>query len=194
MGTTIAPMGSDEIFHDGQIVALVVGETFEAAREGAHRLGVRYEEQAPTATFDSPGAETVAGSDASKSHEDPKVGDFETAFAQATVTIDRHYATATEHHNPIELFTTACAWKGDKLTVWESSQNMWGVKTGLAKQLGMKPENIHAISPFVGGAFGRPRLADPAHRHRGARRETCRPSGQADDDARAGLHHRHLSR
>jgi xanthine dehydrogenase YagR molybdenum-binding subunit len=154
MGTSIAPMGSEEIFHDGQIVALVVGETFESAREGAHRLNVRYEEQAPTATFDSPGAETVAGSDASKSHEDPKVGDFETAFTQAPVTVDRHYATAAEHHNPIELFTSACAWKGDKLTVWESSQNMWGVKTGLAKQLGMKPENIHAISPFVGGAFG----------------------------------------
>jgi len=154
MGTSIAPMASDEIQHDGQIVALVVGETFEAAREGAHRLIVKYEAHPPSAGFDSPGAQTVAGADASKKHEDPKVGDAVAAFAAAPVKIDTHYETATEHHNPMELFTTTCAWANGKLTVWESSQNMWGVKNGLAHQLGIKPEDVHAVSPFVGGAFG----------------------------------------
>ena len=47
---------------------------------------------------------------------------------------------------------------------------MWGFKNGLAEQLGIQPEDIHVISPFVGGAFGSPRLADPAHRHRRAAR------------------------
>src|ERR1700760_49532 len=61
MGTSIAPMASDKIFHDGQIVALVVADTFEAAREGAHRLRVTYDAEKPSATFDSPGTETVAG-------------------------------------------------------------------------------------------------------------------------------------
>ncbi len=36
MGTSIAPLASGEIFHDGQIVALVTANTFEAASEGAH--------------------------------------------------------------------------------------------------------------------------------------------------------------
>jgi xanthine dehydrogenase YagR molybdenum-binding subunit len=154
MGTSIAPLASDKIFHDGQIVALVVADTFEAAREGAHRLRVTYDQDEPSATFDSPGIETVAGKKASKKHEDPAVGDAEGAFASAPVKIDAEYATATEHHNPIELFTTACSWNGKKLTVWESSQNMWGFKTGLAQQLGVQPDDIHVISPFVGGAFG----------------------------------------
>jgi len=154
MGSSIAPMASDQVRHDGQIVALVVGETFEAAREGAHRLEVRYDAEPPSAGFDSPGSQTVAASEASKSHEDPKVGDAASAFASAPVKIDAHYETATEHHNPIELFTTACAWQDGKLIVWESSQNMWGVKNGLAKQLGIKPDDIHAVSHFVGGAFG----------------------------------------
>ena len=56
MGTTIAPLASDRVQHDGQIVALVVADTFEAAREGAHRLRVTYAEEAPSASFDSPGA------------------------------------------------------------------------------------------------------------------------------------------
>jgi len=132
MGSSIAPMASDEVHHDGQIVALVVAETFEAASEGAHRLDVRYDVQPASAGFDTPGSQTVAGSQASKSHKDPKVGDAATAFAAAPVKVDAHYETATEHHNPMELFTTSCAWQGEKLTVWEASQNMWGVKNGVA--------------------------------------------------------------
>ena len=83
-----------------------------------------------------------------------KANAADAAFAAAVVKINARYATATEHHNPIELFTTVCEWRGGKLTVWESSQNMWGFKTGLAQQLGMKPDDIHVLSPFVGGAFG----------------------------------------
>ncbi len=154
MSTTIAPLASAEIFHDGQIVALVVADTFEAAREGAHRLKVDYVAETPSAGFGSAGSETVAGAVASKKHEDPTVGDAEGAFASAPVKVEADYLTATEHHNPIELFTTACAWNGGKLTVWESSQNMWGFKNGLAEQVGIKVDDIHVMSPFVGGAFG----------------------------------------
>jgi len=154
MGTSIAPLASAAIKHDGQIVALVVADTFEAASAAAYRLKIDYAEEVPAATFDSPGTETVAGVVASKKHKDPAVGDAEGAFAGAPVKIDAHYATATQHHNPIELFTTACSWSGGKLTVWESSQNMWGAKTGLALQLGISPDDIHFVSPFVGGAFG----------------------------------------
>ena len=45
MGSSIAPLASDAVLHDGQIVALVVAENFEAAREGAHRLAIHYEPQ-----------------------------------------------------------------------------------------------------------------------------------------------------
>jgi xanthine dehydrogenase YagR molybdenum-binding subunit len=154
MGTSIAPMASADIRHDGQTVAIACAGTFEAAREAAHRVKVRYAEERPSASFGSPGVETVAVAAVSKKHEDPKIGDFEKAFAGAPVKVDHEYATATEHHNPLELFTTACAWDGDRLTVWESSQSMYGFKNGLAQQLNIPPENIHVISPFAGGAFG----------------------------------------
>jgi xanthine dehydrogenase YagR molybdenum-binding subunit len=154
MGSSIAPLASADIHHAGQIVALVVAETFEAAEEGASRLAVSYAEAAPTATFDSAGAETIAAKDVSKKHEDPAVGDAAGAFARAPVTVDVRYQTAIQHHNPMELFTTLCSWSGDKLTVWESNQSNWGFKNGLAKQLGLNPNDIEIVSPFVGGAFG----------------------------------------
>jgi xanthine dehydrogenase YagR molybdenum-binding subunit len=154
MGTTIAPLNSPEIFHDGQIVAIVLADTLEAARAAAFRVHVSYAPKQPTATFDDPGAETFAAADVSKKHKDPAVGDEEKAFAGADVKIDHEYETSTEHHNPIELFSTACDWRDGKLTVWESSQNMYGFKNGLALQLGISPDIIHVVSPFVGGAFG----------------------------------------
>lgn len=154
MGSSIAPLASAQIFHDGQIVALVIGQSLEAACDGAARLVVNYEQDPPSASFSSPGAVSVAASNASKSHKDPSVGNAAAAYSDAPVKIDVIYETHTEHHNPIELFTTACLWQGEKLTVWESSQNVWGFKVGLAEQLGMNPENIDIISPFAGGAFG----------------------------------------
>jgi xanthine dehydrogenase YagR molybdenum-binding subunit len=154
LSSTIQPLVSEEIAQAGQIVALVVADTFEAARDGAHRVDIRYEAQAPAASFDSIGAETVAAKDVAPEHEDPKVGDAELAFSAAEVTIDFQYQTPTQHHNPIELFTTLCAWDGDKLTVWESSQNVTGFKYGVAEQLGIKPDDVRIISPYIGGAFG----------------------------------------
>ena len=154
MCTSIAPLASSRVWHDGQIVAMVVADTWEAAREAAGRLAIRYEEQKPAASFDAPGAETVDASAVSKTYEDPAVGDAASAFAAAPVTVDQHYSTPTQHHNPIELFTTACAWTGGKLTVWESSQNVWGYKNGIAQQLGISPDDVHVVSPFIGGAFG----------------------------------------
>ncbi len=83
-------------------------------------------QETPTATFGDAGEETVAVADVSKHHEDPKVGDAESAFAKAAVKVEAIYSTPTQHHNPIELFTTICAWNGDRLTVWESSQKRLG--------------------------------------------------------------------
>jgi xanthine dehydrogenase YagR molybdenum-binding subunit len=154
VGSTIMPLGSDQIWHGGQIIAVVLAETFEAAREAAHRLKIAYAVEQPAAGFDSAGAETVAAKDVAAGFEDPAVGDAEGAFASAPVTVDQRYSTATMHHNPIELFTTSCAWADGKLTVWEGSQNVTGLKHGLAQQLGIGSEKIHVVSPYVGGAFG----------------------------------------
>jgi xanthine dehydrogenase YagR molybdenum-binding subunit len=82
------------------------------------------------------------------------VGDAERAFARAPVTIEAQYSTPTQHHNPMELFATTCAWSNGKLTVWESSQNVWGFKNGIADQLGIASDDVLVISPYVGGAFG----------------------------------------
>ncbi len=153
--TTVQPLKSAEIAHDGQIVAVVVAETFEAAREAAHRVKVRYNEDKPTASFDSVGTTSArAKGQLAQFKDDPRVGDFTTAFDQAEIKLTASYETPTQHHNAMELFTTSCVWNGESLTIYEPSQYVHGLKNGVADQLGLDPDKVRVVNDYVGGAFG----------------------------------------
>ena len=153
--TARPPLADDRIAHDGDIVAMIVADTFEAAREAAHRLQVDVAEEPPVAGFDLPGVEIKPAADSGSQHEsDVTAGDADSAFAAAEVTLEAEYRTPTQHHNPIELFSTTCVWTGGDLTVYEPSQFVIGFQHGLARQLEIDPARIHVVSPFVDGAFG----------------------------------------
>ena len=51
-GGTTTTLESDQIWHDGQIIGVVVADTYEAAREAAFRVRVHYARETPAATFD----------------------------------------------------------------------------------------------------------------------------------------------
>jgi len=153
--TTIQPLKSAAIAQEGQIVAVVLAESFEAAREAAHLVKVTYTAASPTASFDSPGTTSApAKGQAARFKEDPKVGDFAEAFGNAEVKLDAAYETPTQHHNPMELFATSCVWNGGRLTIYEPSQYVYGLKNGVAEQLGIDADDVRVINPYVGGGFG----------------------------------------
>ncbi|MGY3364004.1 xanthine dehydrogenase YagR molybdenum-binding subunit [Bradyrhizobium sp. GM2.4] len=154
-GTTIQPLKSADIAHDGQIIAVVIAESYEGAREAANRVKVSYTAVAPSASFDSPGTTTAAAKGQNAQFkEDPEVGDFAKAFDAAEVKLTASYETPTQHHNPMELFTTSCAWMGDELVVYEGSQYVYGLKNGVAEQLGIDADKVRVVNPYVGGGFG----------------------------------------
>lgn len=154
-GTTIQPLKSANIAHDGEIIAVVVAESYEAAREAANRVKVSYSAATPSATFDSPGTTKVAAKGQNAQFkEDPQVGDFAKAFEEAEVKITASYDTPTQHHNPMELFSTSCVWMGDNLVIYEPSQYVYGLKNGVAEQLGIDADKVRVVNPYVGGGFG----------------------------------------
>jgi len=146
------PLVGPDIYNDGQIIAMVLAESYEIARDASRRIVVRYDARVPAASLDSPTAQTVQPP--SLASKDKKVGDFETAFAQAPVKIDQEYRTPPQHHNPMELFATTASWSGDMLTLYEPSQFVYGLAGGLSRQLGVDQSRIHVVNPYVGGAFG----------------------------------------
>ena len=148
------PLGSDAVAYAGQIVALVVAESVEAARAAAARVVVRYEPAPFADGLDSEGAETVRLADLKPKHHDPACGDADAGLARADAVVAARYETPIQHHNPIELYTTTCAWDGPRLTVYEPSRYLGAVRHGLAAQLGLDPADIRVVAGLIGGHFG----------------------------------------
>ena len=104
---------SDEVAFRGQVVALVVAETPEVARDVAMTLDVEY---APAShdvvlTENHPGLYTPKRVNGFE-EGDSVVGEPDEALAAAPVLIDAHYTTPAEHNNPMEPHATVAQWSG----------------------------------------------------------------------------------
>lgn len=142
-------LAGPNVEHYHQAVALVVAESFEQARSAAQLLDVRYESAAgkfDLAQARKPGTKTI--------DKDKKVGDFTGAYARAEVQLDQTYSTPDQSHAMMEPHATTAAWRGERLTVWTSSQMIDWAASDLAKTLGIPKERVHLISPYIGGGFG----------------------------------------
>jgi xanthine dehydrogenase YagR molybdenum-binding subunit len=147
-------LGGPEIDHYHQAVAVVVAETFEQARSAAELVKVDYEEA--KGSFDLAAGKEAAGTAPSRGEDKPEssVGDFAGAFAAAPVQLDTTYTTPDQAHAMMEPHASIAAWNGDKLTLWTSNQMIAWTKGDVAKTLGLLEENVHLLSPFIGGGFG----------------------------------------
>ena len=148
------PLSSRRVRYHGQIVALVVADTARNARAGADAMRFFYAAASPIASIDDPRSRPEPLRDVRAEHEDRRSGDLDDALARAEVVVDQRYSTPVQHHNPIELPSTTCVWHGDRLTVWEPTRFVVAAQHGLAAQLGLAPEQVRVISPFIGGHFG----------------------------------------
>lgn len=149
----LLPLQNDRIFYDGQHIAIVVADTFENAEHGATLVKVEYDEEKPVFEIAQMEVYTpekgMGGAEAQT-----KRGDVAKALTNAEVVINETYTTPVEHHNPMEPHATAAEWKGNTVTIYDSTQSVMGSRSALAQMLGLQPEQVHLISYFVGGGFG----------------------------------------
>jgi nicotinate dehydrogenase subunit B len=81
-------------------------------------------------------------------------GDLAAGEKSAQVVVEKEYLNAYVAHAPIEPHTATAEMQGDKVTVWASTQSPFGLKDEVAPALGLPPQNVRVITPFVGGGFG----------------------------------------
>jgi xanthine dehydrogenase YagR molybdenum-binding subunit len=146
---------SDEVSYRGQIVGVVIADSYETARQAERLVAIEYAPESHDVLLraDHPGLykpEKVNPNYAPDTEE----GDFEAAFASAEVTIDRTYETPAEHNNPMEPHATLAVWQDGGVTLYDSNQGVVNVKTTVAKAFGLESEQVRVISPHVGGGFG----------------------------------------
>ncbi|KQV65151.1 aldehyde oxidoreductase molybdenum-binding subunit PaoC [Rhizobium sp. Root1220] len=149
---TVKLFGGDQIRHYHQAIAVVVAETFEQARAAAALVQVDYVED--KGVYDLKEAMKTAVMPDKSKKPDSGVGDFDTAFRTAPVTIDETYTTPDQSHAMMEPHASIAAWDGDEVTLWTSSQMIDWWRSDLATTLGVEKEKIHLMSPFIGGGFG----------------------------------------
>lgn len=142
---------SDRIFFNGQPVALVVAETYEQARYAARLVKVSY-----NAEKHATDTEAVRGRARLPSQGPPPKprGNPEETMKSAPVKVEAEYRIPIEHHNAMEPHAAIAVWQGDKLKVFDKTQEVYGVRTHLASAFGVPEENVSVVSPYVGGAFG----------------------------------------
>ena len=148
-----APRADGTLESYGQIIGLVIAESFEEARAAAQAVTVHY---APAkGRFD-----TLASLDIARDpHEGamlPNIvkGDVDAAMAAAEVTHDVTYSTPYQVHAAMEPHAAIAEWDGDELMLWGAIQIMRGFIPNLAGSLEIPAEKIRVLSPYIGGGFG----------------------------------------
>jgi xanthine dehydrogenase YagR molybdenum-binding subunit len=57
-------------------------------------------------------------------------------------------------HVSLETHGAVALWNGDELTVWCSTQGMFGVRDDLAVFFNLPPDKVRVITQYLGGGFG----------------------------------------
>lgn len=158
-GPNWVPLQDTEVRHHGQIVALVVAETFEQARDAAALVRVAYDARPPTASFEDNIANATVPAPffygpAIVDRLAAGVGSIDAALAAAEVTVSASYRQPIKLHNPLEPHSTVAVWRDDYLTVYSGTQAPVTHVQDIARCVGVEPARVHVISPYVGGAFG----------------------------------------
>jgi len=145
-------LGGPDIEHYHQAVALVVAETFEQARAAAGLVRIEYAKT--RGQYDLAKAKGSAKLGKKEDKPETRAGDFNPAWASAPVKLDAIYTTPDQSHAMMEPHASVAKWEGDKLTIFTANQMInWG-KKDMAKTLGIPEENVHLLSPYIGGGFG----------------------------------------
>ena len=139
-----------EAGYDGAPVAAVAADTFEQAQAALEAIVVEWEEL--DAVLDPEAAVEREIFLAEPVHYER--GDFERALADADVVVEGTYRTSVVLHNAMETHQAVCEWVGDTLTVYISTQYIWGVRRQVAAELGIPEDNVRVVCEYMGGGFG----------------------------------------
>ena len=143
------PFTDNEIRYEGQPVAIVLGESIEAAEAGRAEVVVDCVRTDPVLL--GAGAREPAVADDEIYFEK---GDMDAAWTTATTRIEHTYIQPPRHHHTMETSGTVAQWVGDDLTLWDAVQASSTVLPVVGAALGVDADNIHVIARHTGGGFG----------------------------------------
>lgn len=149
-------LASDKVRHVGDIVALVVADTLEAAYAAVDALVVRYETL--PGVFDS--KQALEGSfdiHPVSSPADVKIrkGDVDSALRACDVIVERTYRAGAQDHAYLEPEAAVAVPEGRQgMLVISTNQNPFRTRNAIARILGRPQSEVRVVTPLIGGGFG----------------------------------------
>ncbi len=135
----------------------VVAQTYWQARKARLALNTQWDEGAG-ASANTPAmmaATRAAIGSTTVIPVRPPVGNADAAIAAASKVVRAEYFTQMVSHSPLEPMNFTADVKGDKCLLVGPTQWPDAAQTGVAKLLGIDPNNVAVESTFLGGGFGR---------------------------------------
>ncbi len=147
------------IRYQGQEIAAVAAETDDIAKDAIRLIRYDYEELPFVVDV-----EEAMQEDAPQIHgerpgnkSDPRIreeGNIEAGFAEAAVEVQATYHASVQTHVCLETHGNVAEWEGDNLTVWASTQAVFGTRRDFARHFNMPEDKVRVITEHMGGGLG----------------------------------------
>ena len=154
VGENTLPLQDNVIRFNGQMIALVVAETYEQARYAATLVKASYKTETPLIEMQKGRGSAKKPAGGSGREAQVVRGTPDSTFVASAQKVEAVYKTPHEHHHPLEPHATIAAWEGDKLTVYDASQGVGGPQRALAGLFDVPTANVRVVCHFTGGGFG----------------------------------------
>jgi carbon-monoxide dehydrogenase large subunit len=154
-------LAGDKVRYVGEPIAVAIAEDPATAMDAVEAVEVDYEPL--------PGAgdvQAASAPDAPELHDGVKsniagrtqrgLGDIAAAFSQDAVVVRQTFRFGRVIGGYMEPRASAAAFDAasGQLTVWTSTQWVYGVRDRIVQILGLDKENVRVLAPDVGGGFG----------------------------------------
>ncbi len=135
----------------GHAVAAVAADTFAEAQAAVERIDVDWEVLKPLLDPDEAVRQESYTNDGPDRYER---GDFQRGLGEADVVVEAEYRTQVVLHNALETHQAVCHWEDDGITIYISTQYIWGIRKTMAEQLGLPRDKVRVVCYAMGGGFG----------------------------------------
>ena len=153
----------EEVRFIGEEIAAVAADDLEIAHDALALIKVEYEMLPAVLDMEDaakPGAPQIHPKGNVLKNDDGGEGELYTrgdvakGLKSADAVVERTYRTPTALHNSLETHGSVAMWEGEELTVWESTQYIYGVRSRLADAFKMPLSKVRVICEYMGGGFG----------------------------------------
>ncbi len=152
------PLASGRVRFVGDIIAVVVAESKSQGVDAAEQIIVDYDPLPANADIEAAVADDAAilweGAENNVCFAIGNEYDGPDVTEGADVVVSERIVTQRLAGVPMEPNGCVAIPEGDSMTFYASTQAAHGLRDGLAPNLGLEPDNLRVIAPWVGGGFG----------------------------------------